>query len=72
MSAMSKPSLKYIMTERCTRNTDALESNLDTRNGNAFRGILTKMEAKYSVYKESLKLDLANFDGVRFGKGGSS
>ena len=48
-----------------------LEINIETLNGNAFRGTITQLEAKHSVYKESLKLDLSNFDGVRFGhKGG--
>jgi hypothetical protein len=44
-----------------------LEINLETLNGNPFRGTLTQLEAKYSIYKESLKLDLSNFDGVRVG-----
>ena len=44
-----------------------LEINLETLNGNPFRGTLTQLEAKYSIYKETLKLDLSNFDGVRVG-----
>ena len=44
-----------------------LTINLETLNGNPFRGTLTQLEAKYSIYKESLKLDLSNFDGVRVG-----
>ncbi len=44
-----------------------LEVNIETLNGTAFHGTITQLEAKHIVYKESLKLDLNNFDGVRFG-----
>ena len=47
-----------------------LEVNIETLNGTAFHGTITQLEAKHSVYKESLKLDLNNFDGVRFGHKG--
>jgi hypothetical protein len=44
-----------------------LEVNLETLNGNPFRGTLMQLEAKYLLYKEPLKLDLSNFDRVRVG-----
>jgi hypothetical protein len=43
-----------------------LEINMKSISCNAFRGTLTELEAKYFIYKESIKLDLTNFDGVRF------
>jgi hypothetical protein len=44
-----------------------LKINMISLNGSAFRGTLAPLEAKHSIYKEILQLDLDNFDGVRFG-----
>jgi hypothetical protein len=47
---------------------EELEVEIETINGNPFKGTITELEAKYKIYRDSLGYEkFSNFNGVRLG-----
>ena len=52
---------------------EELEVEIETINGNPFKGTITELEAKYKIYRDSLGYEnFSNFDGVRLGYRGGT